>query len=171
MAEGRKPPTYPGPTRATFSRRCARWTQISRSVTGNGRGSDGGHGCRAGGTRMGRSRCIGRGWRFWRIAEKAGALPGGGSNGGGGGWSGSLPKRVMRKRGSWRRYARRLMRGRWLSLARTGHRADAGGHTGRKKEQLGAAVLEATVLDRSTRQGAAYRALRHEEIEKAIADC
>jgi proteasome alpha subunit len=39
-----------------------------------------------------------------------------------------------------------------------------------KKEQLGAAVLEVAVLERSARQTAAYRALRQEEIEKAIAD-
>jgi proteasome alpha subunit len=39
-----------------------------------------------------------------------------------------------------------------------------------KKEQLGAAVLEVAVLERSARQAAAYRALKQEEIEKAIAD-
>ena len=39
-----------------------------------------------------------------------------------------------------------------------------------KKEQLGAAVLEVAVLERSARQAAAYRALRQEEIGKAIAD-
>jgi proteasome alpha subunit len=37
-----------------------------------------------------------------------------------------------------------------------------------KKEQLGAAVLEVAVLERSARQAASYRALRQEEIEKAL---
>ena len=40
-----------------------------------------------------------------------------------------------------------------------------------KKEQLGAAVLEVAVLERSARQAATYRALGQEEVEKAIADC
>jgi proteasome alpha subunit len=40
-----------------------------------------------------------------------------------------------------------------------------------KKEQLNAAVLEVAVLERSTRQAAAYRALKQEEIQTAIADC
>jgi len=37
-----------------------------------------------------------------------------------------------------------------------------------KKEQLAGAVLEAAVLERSARQAATYRALRQEEIEKAL---
>jgi proteasome alpha subunit len=37
-----------------------------------------------------------------------------------------------------------------------------------KKEQLAAAVLEVAVLERSAGQAAAYRALRQEEIEKAL---
>ena len=37
-----------------------------------------------------------------------------------------------------------------------------------KKEQLGNAVLEAAVLERSARQAATYRALKQEEIEKAV---
>jgi proteasome alpha subunit len=37
-----------------------------------------------------------------------------------------------------------------------------------KKEQLAAAVVEVAVLERSARQAAAYRAVRQEEIEKAL---
>ena len=37
-----------------------------------------------------------------------------------------------------------------------------------KKEQLGEAVLEVAVLERSARQAATYRALRQDEIEKAL---
>ena len=37
-----------------------------------------------------------------------------------------------------------------------------------KREQLAGAVLEAAVLERSVRQAATYRALRQEEIEKAL---